>query len=110
MAVTFEGESLLSSAGVGYFLALPWKVACAVIPPPRLAQARFTRTKKETDADLNMLTHAEFFTPYGEAFLVRQGGVFAAGAGKGKGAGPTLVITMRCAFSPVFSCVTSSAR
>ena len=38
MAVAFEGDSLLSSAGVGYLLALPWKVACAVIPPPRLAQ------------------------------------------------------------------------
>ena len=37
MAVTFEGESILSSSGVGYFLALPWKLACAVIPPPRLA-------------------------------------------------------------------------
>jgi len=37
MAVKFEGESFLSSAGFFYLLALPWKTICAGIPPPRLA-------------------------------------------------------------------------
>jgi len=37
LAVQFEGDSFLSSEGFFYILSVPWKVLCAGIPPPRIA-------------------------------------------------------------------------
>ena len=37
LAVQFEGESFLSSEGFFYLLSVPWKIICAGIPPPRIA-------------------------------------------------------------------------
>jgi len=36
LAFEFEGDTMLSVEGLGYVLALPFKIACALIPPARI--------------------------------------------------------------------------